>query len=109
MILPQQEKSSSSKVLPQKPHDKQPKLSKAEGFLILFSVFTVLVLYCQSCYSLAGMDALRNNKSENDVLKDEKLAKARVVKQQKYDKPEPVLLEKLTKTDQENRLLWFDC
>ena len=37
-------------------------------------------------------------KSENDVLKDEKLAKARVVKQQKYDKPEPVLSEKLTKT-----------
>ena len=44
-------------------------------------------------------------KSENDVLKDEKLAKARMVKQQKYDKPEPVLPEKITKTDPENHLL----
>ena len=44
-------------------------------------------------------------KSENDVLKDEKLAKGRLVKQQKYDKPEPVLPEKITKTDPENRLL----
>ena len=55
--------------------------------------------------SLAGMDALRANKNENDILKDEKLAKARVVKQQKYDKPEPVLPEKITKTDPENCLL----
>ena len=47
------------------------------------------------------MDALR----ENVVLKDEILAKARVVKQQKYNKPEPVLPEKITKTDEENRLL----
>ena len=44
-------------------------------------------------------------KSENDVLKDKKLAKARVVKQQKYDKPEPALPEKITKPDPENRLL----
>ena len=44
-------------------------------------------------------------KSENDVLKDEKLAKALVVKQQKYNNPEPVLPEKITKTDPENHLL----
>ena len=44
-------------------------------------------------------------KSENDVLKDEKLVRARVVKQQKYDKPEPVLPEKITKTDPEHRLI----
>ena len=48
-------------------------------------------------------------KSENDVLKDEKLAKARVEKQQKYDKPEPVLPEKITKTDpgKSPTLIWL--
>ena len=51
------------------------------------------------------MDALRANKSENDVLKDQKLDKARVVKQQKYDEAEPVLPKKIAKTDPENRLL----
>ena len=39
------------------------------------------------------------------MMEDEKLAKARVVKQQKYDKPEPVLREKITKTDPEDRQL----
>ena len=42
-------------------------------------------------------------------MKDEKLAKAQVVKQQKYNKPKLVLPEKITKTDPENRLLWFGC
>ena len=39
------------------------------------------------------------------MFKDQKLAKGRVVKQQKYDKPEAVLPEKITKTDLENHLL----
>ena len=44
-------------------------------------------------------------------MKDEKLTKARVVKQQKYDKPEQVLRipEKITKTGPENRVLCFGC
>ena len=45
---------------------KQPKLSKAEQFLIIsFSLHSsclILPKKCQSCYSLAGMDALRANK-----------------------------------------------
>ena len=41
------------------------------------------------------------------MFQNEKPAKARVVKQQKPDKPEPVLPEKVTKTDPENRQLYL--
>ena len=44
------------------------------------------------------MDALRANEKLKRCSRNEKLAKARVVKQQKSDKPEPVLPEKITKT-----------
>ena len=55
----------------------------------------------QTINSLAGMDA---NKKQKRCSKNEKLAKAQVVKQQKSDKPEPVLPEKIKKTDLENHI-----
>ena len=66
----------------------------AERFLIISFILHIFVLYCQSCCSLAGMDA---NKKRKRCSRNEKFAKARVVKQQKFDKPEPVLPEKIKK------------
>ena len=66
----------------------------AERFLIISFSLHSSCLYCQSCHSLAGMEALRANKKRKRWSRNEKLAKARVVKQQKSDKPEPVLREK---------------
>ena len=44
------------------------------------------------------MNALRTNEKRKRFTKNEKLAKARGVKQQKSDEPKSVLPEKITKT-----------